>query len=71
VDNRIEHFRDKGPREELFKEYKKVAMLYEIISPGAFLRPFIEDKTLSAFCAVLRNAYSKRRPTHWWRNTSD
>jgi type I restriction enzyme R subunit len=61
VDNLIEHFRDKGRREELFKEYKEIEMLYEIISPDAFLRPFIEDyTTLSSIYVVVRNAYSKK-----------
>jgi type I restriction enzyme, R subunit len=60
VDNLIEHFRDKGVRQEFFKEYKELEMLYEIISPDAFLRPFIDDYTsLSAIYAVVRNAYSK------------
>ena len=39
VDNLIEHFRDKERRKELFSEYKEIEMLYEIISPDAFLRP--------------------------------
>jgi type I restriction enzyme, R subunit len=61
VDNLIEHFRDKGRREEFFKEYKEVEMLYEIISPDAFLRPFIDDyTTLSSIYAVVRNAYTKK-----------
>ena len=35
-------------------------MLYEIISPDAFLRPFIDDyATLSSIYAVVRNAYAK------------
>jgi type I restriction enzyme R subunit len=61
VDNLIEHFRDKGRREEFFKEYKEVEMLYEIISPDAFLRPYIDDyTTLSSIYAVVRNAYTKK-----------
>ena len=49
VDNLIEHFRDKERRKEFFKEYKEIEMLYEIISPDAFLRPFIDEyTTLSA-----------------------
>jgi len=44
VDNLIEHFRDKERRKEFFKEYKEIEMLYEIISPDAFLRPFIDGK---------------------------
>jgi type I restriction enzyme R subunit len=59
VDNLIEHFRDKERRKEFFKEYKEIEMLYEIISPDAFLRPFLDDyATLSSIYAVVRNAYT-------------
>ncbi len=61
VDNLIEHFRDKERRKEFFKEYKEIEMLYEIISPDAFLRPFIEPyTTLSSIYAVVRNAYARK-----------
>jgi hypothetical protein len=61
VDNLIEHFRDNDRREEFFKEYKEIEMLYEIISPDAFLRPYIDDyTTLSSIYAVVRNAYAKK-----------
>lgn len=61
VDDLIEHFRDKERRKELFKEYKEIEMLYEIISPDAFLRPFIDDyATLSAIYDVVRKAYTKK-----------
>ena len=61
VDTLIEHFRDPERRKEFFKEYKEIEMLYEIISPDAFLRPFIDDYgTLSAIYAVVRKAYTKR-----------
>ena len=61
VDNLIEHFRDKDRRKEFFKEYKEIEMLYEIISPDAFLRPFIDDyTTLSAIYQVVSNAYARR-----------
>jgi type I restriction enzyme R subunit len=60
VDNLIEHFRDQDRRKEFFKEYKEIEMLYEIISPDAFLRPFIDQyATLSSIYAVVRNAYAK------------
>jgi len=59
VDTLIEHFRDPERRKEFFKEYKEIEMLYEIISPDAFLRPFIEAfTTLSAIYAVVRKAYT-------------
>lgn len=61
VDTLIEHFRDPSRRKEFFKEYKEIEMLYEIISPDAFLRPFIENYgTLSAVYNVVRKAYTKR-----------
>ncbi|GJL84116.1 MAG: type I deoxyribonuclease HsdR [marine bacterium B5-7] len=61
VDNLIEHFRDPERRKAFFKEYKEIEMLYEIISPDAFLRPFIEDYTnLSSIYDVVRKAYTKQ-----------
>ena len=61
VDTLIEYFRAPERRKEFFKEYKEIEMLYEIISPDAFLRPFIDDySTLSAMYDVVRKAYSKR-----------
>jgi type I restriction enzyme R subunit len=60
LDTLIEHFRDPERRKEFFKEYKEIEMLYEIISPDAFLRPFIEDYgTLGAIYKVVRKAYTK------------
>ena len=60
VDTLIEHFRDPERRKEFFKEYKEIEILYEIISPDAFLRPFIDDySTLSAIFQVVRKAYTK------------
>jgi type I restriction enzyme, R subunit len=61
TDNLIAHFRDKSKRKEFFKLYKEVEMLYEIISPDKFLRPYIDDyTTLSSIYLVVRNAYAKR-----------
>ena len=61
VDTLIEHFRDPERRKEFFKEYKEIEMLYEIISPDAFLRPFIDVyATLSNIYLVVRNAYTRR-----------
>jgi type I restriction enzyme R subunit len=61
VDTLIEHFRDPERRKAFFKEYKEIEMLYEIISPDAFLRPFIDDySTLSNIYLVVRNAYALR-----------
>ena len=61
VDTLIEHFRDPERRKKFFREYKEIEMLYEIISPDAFLRPFIETyRTLTAIFQVVRKAYARR-----------
>jgi type I restriction enzyme R subunit len=61
TDNLIDYFRDKSKRKEFFKLFKEVEMLYEIISPDKFLRPYIDTyATLSAIYQVVRNAYAKR-----------
>ncbi len=61
VDTLIEHFRDPERRKAFFKEYKEMEMLYEIISPDAFLGPFIDDyRTLSSIYFVVRKAYTKQ-----------
>lgn len=60
VDDLIEHFRDKDRRKEFFKEYKELEMLFEIIAPDAFLRPFMDDHaSLGAIYAVVAKAYTK------------
>jgi len=61
IDLLVEHFKDKSKRKEFFKFYKELEMLYEIISPDAFLRPFIDDyKTLTQIYYVVRNAFANR-----------
>ena len=61
TDYLIEHFRDKEKRKEFFKFYKELEMLYEIISPDAFLRPYIDDyTTISSIYAIVRKAFAKK-----------
>jgi type I site-specific deoxyribonuclease, HsdR family len=61
VDNLIEHFREQERRKAFSKIYKELEMLYEIISPDAFLRPYMDDyATLSSIYEVIRKAYSQR-----------
>ncbi|HQI40800.1 MAG: restriction endonuclease subunit R [Ignavibacteriales bacterium UTCHB2] len=60
VDKLIEHFKSKSRRKEFFKFYKEVEMLYEIISPDAFIRPYIDNyKLLTQIYYIVRNAYAK------------
>jgi type I restriction enzyme R subunit len=57
----IEHFRDEEKRKAFFKLYNEIEMLYEIISPDPFLRPFLNDyTTLASMYQVVRNAFSKQ-----------
>jgi type I restriction enzyme R subunit len=60
LDGLAEHFRDPARRKEFFREYKEIEMLYEIISPDKFLRPYLDDyATLSAIYQVVRKQYAK------------
>ena len=60
VERLIEHFRDPERRKAFFREFKEIEMLYEIISPDAFLRPFMEAYgTLSHMYRVVAKAYTR------------
>lgn len=57
----IERFRNEEDRKRFFKWYTEVEMLYEIISPDAFLRPYIERyTTLANIYTVVRSSFAKR-----------
>jgi type I restriction enzyme R subunit len=61
IDGLVGAFRDPARRKEFFREYKEIEMLYEIISPDAFLRPFLGDyATLSSIYKVVSKAFAKR-----------
>ena len=57
----IEHFDDKESRETFFKFFKQLQDIYTILSPDAFLRPFIVDyQSLASLYGLIRNAYADR-----------
>ena len=57
----IEHFEDKDNREAFFKFFRVVQNLYDILSPDAFLHPFIVDyQALATLYGLIRNTYSDR-----------
>lgn len=59
IERALDGFADKDDRERFYAFYKEVENLYEIISPDAFLRPYIEAYAkLSALYNLIRNAYS-------------
>ena len=55
----ILHFTDKEGRETFFAFFKQVQNLYNILSPDAFLHPFIEDyQALATLYGLIRNVHS-------------
>jgi type I restriction enzyme R subunit len=57
----IDAFKAKDTREQFFKFFKQVQNLYDILSPDAFLRPYMEQYlALAELYALIRNAFSER-----------
>jgi type I restriction enzyme R subunit len=60
----IAHFQDKSRRDEFFTFARQLQSLYEVLSPDAFLRPYLEPyQALMELYALLRNAFSERTYT--------
>ena len=54
----LSHFRNEEPRHEFYQFFRELADIYEILSPDAFLRPYIDDyDQLSRMYRLLRSAY--------------
>lgn len=54
----LAHFRDEEQRHEFYGFFRALADLYEILSPDAFLHPYIDEyDQLSRFYRLLRAAY--------------
>ncbi|NPV06561.1 MAG: HsdR family type I site-specific deoxyribonuclease [Anaerolineae bacterium] len=59
----LEHFRDKEERDEFYRYFRELQELYEIISPDAFLRPFVEDYDhLGRVYRLVRSAFEPHVP---------
>lgn len=57
----IEHFEGAEDREAFFKFFKQLQDIYTILSPDAFLHPFVDDyQSLASLYALIRNAYADR-----------
>ena len=57
----IEHFDDKDEREAFLKFFKQLQDIYTILSPDAFLRPFIANyQSLASLYGLIRNAHADR-----------
>jgi len=54
----LEHFLDEEKRHEFYQFFKELADMYEILSPDAFLRPYIDDmETLARMYRIVKEAY--------------
>jgi type I restriction enzyme R subunit len=57
----IAHFEDKNRRGDFFKWFRQLQNLYEVISPDAFLRTFLDEYLLlSELYALVRSAYGEQ-----------
>jgi type I restriction enzyme R subunit len=57
----VEHFAAKGVREQFYSFFHELEGLYDVISPDAFLRDYVDDyRALSELYATVQLAYSQR-----------
>ena len=57
----IEYFADQQQREAFFAFFRQTQNLYDILSPDAFLRPFMDDYlALAELYGLIRNAFTDR-----------
>jgi len=58
VETILEHFRDETKRNDFYEFYNELSNIYEILSPDAFLRIYLNDyDTLSRMYRILRESY--------------
>jgi type I restriction enzyme R subunit len=54
----LERFRDEETRHEFYRFFRELSDVYEILSPDAFLRPYVEEyETLARMYRIVREAY--------------
>lgn len=59
----LEYFRDKDRRDKFYKFFRELEEVYEILSPDAFLRPFMNDyDQLVEMYRLVRSAYEPGVP---------
>jgi type I restriction enzyme, R subunit len=58
VEALLEAFRDEDKRETFYEFFDELSLIYEMLSPDAFLRPYIDDyDTLARMYNILKEAY--------------
>lgn len=56
----LEYFMDEEKRHEYYKFFKELSDIYEILSPDAFLSPYIDDyETLARIYRIVRENYER------------
>ncbi|PKN00329.1 MAG: deoxyribonuclease HsdR [Elusimicrobia bacterium HGW-Elusimicrobia-2] len=61
IEKAIDAFSDKNKREALYKLYKEIETLYEILSPSSKLREYIAPfKRLAILYRIIKNAYRNK-----------
>jgi type I restriction enzyme R subunit len=59
----LDFFKDEKRRHEFYQFFKELQDIYDIISPDAFLRPYLEDfETLAEMYRILKEAYESGVP---------
>ena len=59
----LEHFRNKARRDQFYKFARELQDVYEILSPSAFLRPFVDDYgELVWMLLIVRSGYERGAP---------
>jgi len=54
----LNHFMDEEERHAFYSFFKEISTIYDILSPDAFLRPYLDDyETLARIYRILREAY--------------
>lgn len=58
VEDLLQHFMDEEVRHQFYSFFREVSDIYEILSPSAFLRPYIRDyETLTGIYRILKEAF--------------
>ena len=61
----LKHFRDEEKRQAYYEFYEELADVYEILSPDAFLRPYLEDyDTLTRIYKILKESDNPFSPSY-------
>jgi type I restriction enzyme R subunit len=61
IERAVEHFADKERRDALFTFVRNLQSLYDVLSPDAFLRPYMDDYlALCELYTLIRNAFNVR-----------